>query len=227
MCCPGDQLSGSRCWQSWLDRQDLSHACPSAAGGLLAIFGLPWLTSAFTSTCFFKCTSLCVHVPPPLPPALKKLFFWLCWVLVAACGIFVAACGIISSGWALVPWPGMETNTPPPCTFRAQNLSNWTTKEVPSFPLFTRTLVILIKIYLKDLILTWLHLERLHFQMRYWGLGCQHLLRGYSEPQTRPHSWYGEQVGIDITLPCQPCPLFTPEGLVQGKARRRQRVTII
>ena len=164
----------------------------------------------------------------PTPTAFKNVFLWLCWVLVAAHGIFVAVGRIISCRWALVPWPGMETNAPrPPCTFGAQSLSHWTIKEVPACPLFTRTLVMLIKIYLKDLIVTWLHLERLHFQMRYWGLGCQHLLRGNSTPETRPHSWYGEQVGIDIVLPCQPCPLFALEGLVQGEARRRQRVTII
>lgn len=60
-----------------------------------------------------------------------------------------------------------------------------------------------IKSQLEDLILTWPHLERPHFQMRYWELGLQRLLWGCSSPQARPHDWYGEQVGIDV-LPCQP-----------------------
>ena len=58
-------------------------------------------------------------------------FIWPHWVLVAALrtSIPVAACGISScSQWDLVPRPGMK---PRPLALGAQNLSHWTTREVP------------------------------------------------------------------------------------------------
>ena len=71
----------------------------------------------------------------PLWRKMGGLFFWLLWVLVAACRIFFAICSLFSgSMWAfscsmqgLVPWLGME---PWPTALRAWYLNHWTTRNV-------------------------------------------------------------------------------------------------
>ena len=58
------------------------------------------------------------------------IFIWLWWVLVVAHGIFNCSIQTLSCGmWNLVPWLG---NNFGPLTLRAQNLSYWTTREVPN-----------------------------------------------------------------------------------------------
>ena len=69
---------------------------------------------------------------------LKKIilsfFIWLCRVLVVAHGIFSWGMRTLSySMWDLVPWPGIG---PGPPALRAQNLSHWTTREVPEYTSF-------------------------------------------------------------------------------------------
>ena len=50
------------------------------------------------------------------------IYIWLYLVLVVACGIF--SCSMQD----LLPWPWIEPKAP---DLGAQNLSHWTTKEVP------------------------------------------------------------------------------------------------
>ena len=59
-----------------------------------------------------------------LDAALRKIFLWLLWVLVAACGIL--SCGV----WDLAPWLGIK---PRPPALGAWSLNHWNTREVLVF----------------------------------------------------------------------------------------------
>ena len=51
----------------------------------------------------------------------KKIFLWMCWLLVETLGIF--SCGM----WDPGPWPGSDPRRP---ALGVQSLSHWTTREV-------------------------------------------------------------------------------------------------
>ena len=70
-------------------------------------------------------------------PRVLFIYFWLCWVFIAALGIFlvevcellvVAYKFLVTSFRYLVPWPGIE---PGPFVLGMWNLSHWSTREVP------------------------------------------------------------------------------------------------
>ena len=70
-------------------------------------------------------------------PRVLFIYFWLCWVFIAALGIFlvevcellvVAYKFLVASFRYLVPWPGIE---PGPLVLGMWNLSHWSTREAP------------------------------------------------------------------------------------------------
>ena len=74
---------------------------------------------------------------------LKKIFIYLFMYLavLGVCGTCNLGSSLQPAGsfscsmWDLVPWPGIEPRFP---ALIAQNLSHWTTREVPEFPFFIR-----------------------------------------------------------------------------------------
>ena len=64
----------SRCWQDWFltkaVKETQFQASPLASGGLLAIFGVPWVIEASPHFClhhhmaFSLCVCLCVQISP-------------------------------------------------------------------------------------------------------------------------------------------------------------------
>ena len=94
-------VPGAREWNAWLELAQQQLFC--SKGAVRGRCGHP-----FESRDFYKMKK-------------KKLFIWLCQVLVVAYGIF--SCSM----WDLVLWPGTE---PMPPASGAQSLSHWTPRKV-------------------------------------------------------------------------------------------------
>ena len=77
---------------------------------------------------------------------LHSLFFFCVFIYLTALGLCCGLWDLFSCGtqtlswglWDLVPWPGLE---PGPPTLGAQNLSQWTTREVPSLFILMRVCI--------------------------------------------------------------------------------------
>lgn len=94
---------------------------------------------SFTITCDVSAGFLLIFYQVDIIPNFPRvlfIYFWLCWLFVAALRIFlVEVCELlvlaykflVASFQCLVPWPGIE---PGPLVLGMWSLSHWSTKEV-------------------------------------------------------------------------------------------------